>query len=95
MHRPIYHGDYDRHGNGIAEICSECSYDNVLVPVSFCPEVMKYIAAEERLDDLVSQWHDGDGFNQEIYEYFGWSNEEYTHWINKHELPEWFINEEK
>lgn len=77
-----------------AEICEECSHDDVLVPVSFCPEAMKYLAAQDRVDDLVGQWHDGEGFNQEIYEYFGWTEEEYAHWINKYELPQWFIDEE-
>lgn len=91
MHRPVYHGDYERHGNGIAEICNKCSHDNVLVPVSFCPEAMKYIKVEEVLDRMVGEWHDGSG-DQEIYEYFGWTEKEYAHWINAFEMPQWFIN---
>lgn len=94
MHRPYYHNGYDAHGEGIAEICKECSHDDVLVPVSFCPEAMKYLEAEDRILDLVGKWHDGEGFNQELYEYLGWSDEEYTHWANKHQLPKHFIDEQ-
>ena len=92
MHRPIYHNDQPYVAK--AEICQECSHDNVLVPVSFCPEAMKYVIADEKLLDLIDEWHDGAGLDQELHEYLGWTEEEYAQWINNYEIPEWFINEQ-
>jgi hypothetical protein len=92
MHKPIYHRGYDSHGNGIAEICSKCSHDNVLVPVSFCRKAMKYLTAYDALDHLINQWLTSNNI-QELHEYLGWSVEEYDNWFEKHDLPKWFIKE--
>lgn len=93
MHRPIYHGDYDRHGNGIAEICAECSHDNVLVPVSFCREAMKYMSVDDKILDLFDEWHNQEQSDQDIHEYLGWTYKEYTNWVENYEIPVWYLEE--
>lgn len=94
MHRPYYHNGYDAHGNGVAETCRECSHDNILVPVSFCLEAMRYLVADRKLDDLVDAWHLGDGPGLELHEYLGWTLQEFVYWVECFELPEHFINEQ-
>jgi len=91
MHRPIYHNDQPYMAK--AEICKECSHDDVLVPVSFCPEAMRYLEADERLDDLIAAWHAGAEPMKQLHEYLGWTILEYTYWVVTSELPQHFIDE--
>ncbi|HEU5285081.1 MAG TPA: hypothetical protein VFU20_01055 [Sphingomicrobium sp.] len=42
---------------------------------------------DEQIDYAVSAWHDGGGFGMELYEYLGWSRDEYARWIENYEVP--------
>ncbi len=42
---------------------------------------------EEQIDGAVGAWHDGGGFGMELWEYLGWSRDDYARWIEYYELP--------
>lgn len=36
---------------------------------------------EEEIADKIDEWHNGNGVNQELHEYLGWTEDQYAVWI--------------
>jgi hypothetical protein len=44
--------------------------------------------SSSEVDKRVDEWHDGKaGKNVELYEYLGWTQEQYRKWVETGELP--------
>ena len=41
---------------------------------------------DDDVHDAIDRWHD-DGGSQEIYEFLGWTWEQYAQWVETGELP--------
>jgi hypothetical protein len=44
---------------------------------------------EKQVDDLIDLWHKGGGgTGKELFEFLGWTREEYFEWVNTNAPPE-------
>jgi hypothetical protein len=43
---------------------------------------------EEELLDLIDRWHDDDCGECELYEFLGWTEEEYATWVKTGVIPD-------
>jgi len=43
--------------------------------------------SDEEIDDEIEKWHRGHGLDQTIYEFLGWTREEYGRWVETCEKP--------
>jgi hypothetical protein len=50
---------------------------------------------DEVICDRLDQWHSGLGVDIEVYEYLGWTREEYGHWVYTGEWPEGYLEESR
>lgn len=42
----------------------------------------------DEVDARINAWHNGAGQDQEIYEYLGWTREQYLLWVETWEIPD-------
>jgi hypothetical protein len=56
-------------------------------------EAQKIDLTADAIDDRIDAWHDDGGTNLELYEYLGWTKQQYEIWLYTGELvPESFAN---
>ncbi len=45
------------------------------------------LSKEAEVDKKVAEWHDSSGLDMPLYEYLGWTWEQYKHWVETSKLP--------
>lgn len=54
---------------------------------SLLPSPKTETRTDDQIDDAIELWHGGHGMGGEIYEYLGWTWEQYKHWVETSEKP--------
>lgn len=52
------------------------------------PSAIKSVMTEDEINDLIEEWHNDDKLEMPIYEFLGWTRDQYASYVERCVMPE-------